>query len=123
MTGTRATLGGARERSGRRLLASVLAAVVVGLLLAWDVWEAVGNLVGLRSYAASLGTDLNATGWIVLGLGLVLPPVSFVLALVLGRRRGLGIRIGLLVAALCVSAALSLDVQLIFGVGSLLTLD
>ncbi|WKK70995.1 hypothetical protein Q0F99_15065 [Rathayibacter oskolensis] len=85
-------------------------------------WEAIGNLVGLRTYAASLGTDLNPTGWTVLVLGLVLPVVCFVAAVLLGRRRGVLARTGLLVAALCLSAALSLDVQLILGFESLVDL-
>ncbi|PPH37897.1 hypothetical protein C5C53_05870 [Rathayibacter sp. AY1E3] len=122
---TRATLGGTgrRDRPGRRPAASVLAAVVFALFFAWDVWEAVGNLIGLRSYAASLGTDLNPTGWAVLLLGLVLPVACFVAAVLLGRRRGLPARVGLLAAALCLSAALSLDVQLVLGVESLVSLS
>ncbi|KZX22191.1 hypothetical protein [Rathayibacter tanaceti] len=122
---TRATLGGRgpRDRPGRRLLASVLIAAAFALFFAWDVWEAVGNLLGLRAYAASLGTDLNPTGWTVLVLGLVLPVLCFVVALVLGRRRGVAVRAGILAAALCLSAALSLDVQLILGVESLVSLS
>ncbi|PPG62110.1 hypothetical protein C5C27_07775 [Rathayibacter sp. AY2B7] len=122
---TRATLGGTgrRDRPGRRLAVSVLVAVVFALFFAWDVWEAVGNLIGLRSYAASLGTDLNPTGWAVLLLGLVLPVACFVAAVLLGRRRGLPVRVGLLAAALCLSAALSLDVQLVLGVESLVSLS
>ncbi|NRG41828.1 hypothetical protein HRK28_12995 [Rathayibacter sp. VKM Ac-2835] len=120
----KATLGGGARRSDprRRLLLSVLIAAVFALLFAWDVWEGIGNLVGLRTYAATLGTDLNGTGWIVLLLGLLLPVVCFVLALVLGRRRGLLARTGLLFAGLCLSAALSLDVQLILGFESLVSL-
>ncbi|QHC58186.1 hypothetical protein [Rathayibacter sp. VKM Ac-2760] len=123
-TTVKATLGGTGRRDGRRkrLLLSVLIALAFALFFAWDVWEGIGNLVGLRTYAASLGTDLNGTGWTVLLLGLLLPVVCFVLALVLGRRRGLLARTGLLVAALCVSAALSLDVQLILGFESLVAL-
>ncbi|ROQ02158.1 hypothetical protein EDF54_3793 [Rathayibacter sp. PhB93] len=120
----KATLGGTGHRDGRRkrLLLSVLIAAVFALFFAWDVWEGIGNLVGLRTYAATLGTDLNGTGWTVLLLGLALPVVCFVLALVLGRRRGLLARTGLLFAALCLSAALSLDVQLILGFERLVSL-
>ncbi|MHC2186738.1 hypothetical protein ACVLV4_002401 [Rathayibacter agropyri] len=119
---TRATLGGTgrRDRPRRLLLSSVLLAVLFALFFAWDVWEAVGNLVGLRSYAALLGTDLTPTGWTVLLVGLVLPVVCFAIALVLGRRRGLLARVGILTAALCLSAALSLDVQLVVGVERLI---
>jgi hypothetical protein len=123
-TSAKATLGGTGRRDGRRkrLLLSVLIAAVFALFFAWDVWEGIGNLVGLRTYAATLGTDLNGTGWTVLLLGLALPVLCFVTALVLGRRRGLLARTGLLVAALCLSAALSLDVQLILGFESLVSL-
>ena len=122
-TPAKASLGdGRRDGRAGRLLASVAIAVLLGLLFAWDVWEAIGNLVGLRTYAATLGTDLNATGWTVLVLGLVLPVVCFAAALVLGRRRGLLARAGLLVAGLCLSAALSLDVQLVLGFESLVAL-
>ncbi|PPF15924.1 hypothetical protein [Rathayibacter rathayi] len=121
---TRATLGGAgrRDQRGGRLISSLLIAVAFALFFAWDIWEAIGNLIGLRSYAALLDTDLNSTGWTVLLLALVLPVVCFVVALVLGRRRGLAARAGLLAAALCLSAVLSLDVQLILGVESLVSL-
>lgn len=123
MSGTKATLGGTRrDRAGRRLVIWITAVVVVGLLLAWDVWEAIGNLVGLRANAAYLGTELNPTGWVVLLLGLVLPVLCFVAALVLGRGRSLPVRIALLVAALCLSAALSLDLQLVLGFESLVSL-
>lgn len=122
-TSAKASLGdGRRDGRAGRLAASVLIAVLFGLLFAWDVWEAIGNLVGLRTYAASLDTDLNATGWTLLVLGLVLPVVCFVAALALGRGRGLLARTGLLAAGLCLSAALSLDVQLVLGFGSLVSL-
>jgi len=121
-TAVKATLGGRRTGRGKGLALTILLAVVVGGLLAWDVWEAIGNLVGIRAYAAGLGTDLNATGWTVLLLSFALPVVCFVLALVLGRRRGVAARAGLLLAALCVSAALSLDLQQVFGFASLVTL-
>ncbi|KQQ07907.1 hypothetical protein [Rathayibacter sp. Leaf296] len=121
-TATKATLGGRREGRGKRFALSVLIAVLFGALFAWDVWEAIGNLVGIRAYAAGLNTDLNATGWTVLLLGLALPVVCFAVALLLGRRRGVAARAGLLVAALCLSAVLSLDVQQVFGFASLVSL-
>ncbi|PPF72116.1 hypothetical protein C5D04_13950 [Rathayibacter sp. AY1D2] len=122
---TRATLGGTgrRDRPGRRLAASVLVAVVFALFFAWDVWEAVGNLIGLRSAAALLGTDLNPTGWAVLLVALCMPVLCFTVAVMLGRRRGVLARTGLLAAALCLSAVIALDVQLIFGGMNLFSLS
>ncbi|ALS56754.1 hypothetical protein [Rathayibacter toxicus] len=112
---------GHRDRSGRYLLRSVLVTVVVGLLLAWDVWEAIGNFLGLRAFAAGFGADLNGFGWTVLVLGMVLPMLCFVVALLLGRRRGFWVRTGILLAALCLSAALSCDLQLTVVPISLMT--
>ncbi|NQX15897.1 hypothetical protein [Rathayibacter sp. VKM Ac-2857] len=120
----KATLGGTGRRDGRRkrLLLSVVIAAVFALFFAWDVWEGIGNLVGLRIAAARLGTDLSGTGWVVLSLQLVVPVVCFVLALLLGRRRPLAVRAGLLLVALCLSAAIALDLQTVFGETSLLDL-
>ena len=121
----KATLGdGTPRRSDprRRLLLSVLIAAVFALFFAWDVWEGIGNLVGLRIGAARLGTDLSATGWVVLSLQLVTPVICFALALFFGRRRPLAVRAGLLMVGLCLSAALALDLQTVFGQTSLLDL-
>lgn len=95
-------------------------AVVFGLFYAWDIWEAVGNLVGLSITAAELDTSLSAFGWTILVAAVVMPAVVFALALWLGRRRSAGIRALLLVAGLCLSAVLSLDLYVAFGFGSLI---
>lgn len=95
-------------------------AVIFGLFYAWDIWEAVGNLVGLSITAAELDTSLSGFGWTILVAAVVMPAVVFALALWLGRRRSAGIRALILVAGLCLSAVLSLDLYVAFGFGSLI---
>jgi hypothetical protein len=65
---------------------SIAVAVVFGLLNAYVLWSAVGNLLSLP---ATLGT---VTPWWLLILDVAAPVVTFVIAFILGRRRSLGVR-------------------------------
>lgn len=105
---------------GVRFGFDVALAVFFGLFYAYDVWEAVGNLVGLTQYAAALDSTLSSTGWVVLIAAILLPIGLFALAFVIGRRRSLAVRIALYVSGLAVSAVLYLDVVMLFGPGALI---
>ena len=96
-------------------------AVVFGLLFAFDVWEAVGNLVGVTVVASGLGTTINALGWVVLLFGILLPILVFALAYLLGRRRNPLSQVLLYLAGLGTVAAVSLSLLAVFGLGSVLT--
>ena len=63
----------------------VLTAVFV-LLIAWDVWEAVGNLLGLPAYYNALGVA-ESTPWALLIPGVVAPAVLWIVGLWWGWRR------------------------------------
>ena len=78
----------AAPRSATPLWLAVTIAVLFGVLYAYDVWEAVGNLVGLNLQAASLGISLSGVGLALLIVALVLPFLVFGIAFWLGRRRG-----------------------------------
>jgi hypothetical protein len=78
----------AAPRSATPLWLAVTIAVLFGVLYAYDVWEAVGNLVGLSLQAASLGISLSGVGLALLIVALVLPFLVFGIAFWLGRRRG-----------------------------------
>ncbi|HYI32785.1 MAG TPA: hypothetical protein VEX88_04915 [Glaciibacter sp.] len=99
---------------------SFVVASLFGLFFAYDLWEAVGNLVGLSATAANLGTTLSAFGWTVLVVGLLLPAAIFAAAVWLGRRRNVGVQALLLLAGLCLSAVASLNIYALFGLGNLI---
>lgn len=109
----------AERRVAPRWIRLVLA-VVFGLLLAWDVWEAVGNLLGVTGTASALGTSVSGVGWAVLILAVVLPVAAFLGVLWFGRRTGV---VSLAIAYATVTvvvSALSLDLLAIYGIGTLL---
>ena len=62
--------------------------MLFGVFYAYDVWEAVGNLVGLNIQAAALGVPLTGWGVALLVVALLVPFLAFGVALWLGRRRG-----------------------------------
>lgn len=96
-------------------------AILFGLVFAYDVWEAVGNLAGVSIIASGLDTSINPLGWVVLIVGILLPVAVFTLAFWLGRRRDLLAQALLYLTGLGTVAALSLSILALFGVGSLLT--
>ncbi|MEI5584635.1 MULTISPECIES: hypothetical protein [unclassified Agromyces] len=98
----------------------VALAIAFGLFFAYDAWEAVGNLVGVADLAGSLDTSISGLGWIVLIAAVLLPILLFASAFLLGRRRSAVVQAALYLTGLAVSAALYLDILLMFGVGALL---
>src|SRR5690606_4987513 len=99
----------------------VTLAVFFGLFFAFDVWEAVGNLVGVSVVASGLGTTINAVGWVVLILGILLPLGVFGLSYWIGRRRSPLAQVLLYLAGLGAVAAISLSLLAVFGLGTVLT--
>jgi hypothetical protein len=49
------------------------------LLYAWDVWEALGNLVGLGPFYEAMGIG-QSMPWVLLWLGVALPVLVYLLA-------------------------------------------
>lgn len=115
---TESDAGGADARRSPQWPATTIA-VFFGLFYAYDEWEAVGNLLGLNVAAQRLDTQLSGFGWGLLIVGVLIPLAVFALAIRLGRGRGNGARVLLLLAGLCLVAALSLDIFM-FGLGSLI---
>lgn len=97
----------------RRLLPRVVVALLFLLAFAWQVYGAISNLVVWLGFAALMGRGLSAFAWVVLLVGVVIPVIGYVAALVAGRRRRTGTLALILLLALCVSQALSLS-QLAF---------
>lgn len=117
MTATTTEDGTAR---GARPLARIVVTVVFGLLLAWDVWEAIGNLLGVTGTAAALGTSVSATGWFVLVLAVVMPVAGFLGVAWWGRSARSSTLLIAYATVTVVVSALSLDLLAIYGLGTLL---
>jgi hypothetical protein len=106
--------------NGRARLATASVLIVSGLFYAWDVVEAALNLQQLITLVAVLNTrdaELIEAGlqpavvpWVPAVTAILLPPVAFALAVLLGRGRSLGMRALCLAAGLAVVAALTLSV-------------
>lgn len=95
-------------------------AIGFGLFFAYDAWEGVGNLIGMTGIAAALETSITGLGWVVLIAAILLPVVLFAVAFLLGRRRTPVVQAAIYLTGLAVSAALYLDILLMFGLGALL---
>lgn len=79
------------------------------LLIAWDVWEGVGNLLGLPAYYSALGVA-GSTPWVLLVPGVVVPVALWALGLWWGWRRESAIEAAVIYAVvLSVQATLSLS--------------
>lgn len=91
-------------------LVSIVVAALFGLLYVYDLWEAISNLVELPVLYAALGLDGVGLPWGLLILGVALPPVVFGLALLVGRRRTVGVQSLLFVLGLAIVAGASLGI-------------
>jgi len=67
---------------------NVLVIVLFGFLYSWDLWEAVGNLVGLGPFYDALGIA-GSMPWGLLWVGVAVPVIVFGGALWWGRKRPL----------------------------------
>jgi hypothetical protein len=85
---------------------------VFGLLFAFDVWEAIGNFIGIYTQGLVLGLVLTGGGWFFLLLGVFAPIVLFVLAAIFTKKMSTGRSLAFFVVALTVSAVIALDITL-----------
>ncbi|TFC29046.1 hypothetical protein E3O53_03990 [Cryobacterium sp. TMT2-18-3] len=114
---TPAAVPSSRRRTPRWLSTGI--AILFGLFYAYDIWEGVGNLVGLNILARSLDTQLSGLGIFVLLVGILGPLLVFVLAAWIGRSRGPAAQVALLLAGLGLNAAIAANIFTL-GAGSLL---
>lgn len=81
------------------MIARIVLAAVFVLLIAWDVWEGIGNLLGLPAYYSALGVAAS-TPWVLLILGVVTPVALWVVGLWWGLRRQLAMEAAVMYAVL-----------------------
>lgn len=94
-------------------------AVLFGVLYAYDVWEAVRDLVGMTMMVGDLGVSFAGVGIGILIAALLVPLVVFGIAFWLGRRRGPLAQIVLFLAGYALVQALTLDLSAIFELGGI----
>lgn len=89
---------------------AVVVVALFGLFYAYDLWEAVSNLIELPPVYGLYGLDASFVPWWLLWIGVLIPPAIFALAVVIGRRRGVGGKALILLVGLTLVAGLSLGV-------------
>jgi hypothetical protein len=93
--------------------ASIATGAGFAVLLGWDLWEALGNLVGLQPFYEAMGIE-DSVPWALLWLGVLLPIAAAVLALIMWRRwPGFAERLAIMVLAWAVVAGMSLSLAAI----------
>lgn len=86
----------------------LLTAAFVGLI-GWDIWEAVGNALGLPAFYQALGLQ-ETTPWALLILGVLIPLAALAAGLWWGLRRSSLADTGVIyLLALATQAALALS--------------
>ena len=85
-----------------------LVAVFVAFVL-WDLWEAVGNLIGLPPYYDALGFS-DSVPWLLLVIGIALPLVGLSVGVWWAiRHRGVGENLVAFLVILSTQAALTMS--------------
>ncbi|MGW9629110.1 hypothetical protein ACWGST_00230 [Agromyces sp. NPDC055520] len=118
-TGSTDGVDAAPGRAATPLWLAVTIAVVFGVFYAYDVWEAVGNLVGMNVTAAGLGVAITGFGWVLLVAGAAVPLLVFGAAFWLGRRRGPLAQLVLFLAGFALVQVLAADIIALFALGGL----
>ena len=101
--------GLAVARPATPLWLAITIAVLFGVFYAYDVWEAVGNLVGMNVTAGELGVAITGTGWALLLAGIAVPLLVFGAAFWLGRRRSPLVQVVLYLAGYALVQVLAAD--------------
>lgn len=83
-------------------------AVAAGLYV-YAIWSAIGNIILLPKSAAGFGLTVGAYGWFWLILQLVLPVLIAALAVLIGRKHSLPLRMLLLFSGIAVLSVFSID--------------
>jgi hypothetical protein len=100
----------AEAQRGRYGWLSLVVAALFGLFYAYDVWEAIGNMIGLPAYYDLIKIGSKNVPWWLLWIGVVIPIVVFVLAFVIGRHRNVGAKAVVFIVGLALAAGLGIGV-------------
>ncbi|WP_448005093.1 hypothetical protein [Agromyces bauzanensis] len=117
--GTGATEAAVAPRPATPLWLAVTIAAIFGVLYAYDVWEAVRDLVGVSLMVGDLGVSLAGIGIALLIAALLVPILVYALAFWLGYRRDPLAQVVLFLAGYAVVQALTLDLGSFFELGGI----
>jgi len=97
---------------------SITIAIAFGLFYVYNLFEAISNVVGVTSQInlynqarAVVKLDPVPTPWVWLVIDVLLAPVAFALAFVLGRRQPVLLKVLLFAIGLTLVAAMTLSVE------------
>jgi hypothetical protein len=114
MTDTDTTIAPARRLGWL----GIAIAILFGLFYVYDLFEAVSNVVGVTSQIdlynqarAVVKLDPVPVPWVWLVIDVLLAPVAFALAFIIGRKKSLLLRVLLFVVGLTLVAATTLSVE------------
>ncbi|MES2171016.1 MAG: hypothetical protein V4479_09910 [Actinomycetota bacterium] len=106
------------RRKGKYGVVGAAIAIVFGLFFAYDLFEAISNVIEVvggvnhtNSISKLLGLPLASIPWVVLIVDVLVPPVVYALAFVIGRRVGALSKAAIFLIALSVVAAISLGLE------------
>ena len=107
-----------QSRAGRLGWLSITIAIAFGLFYVYNLFEAISNVVGVTSQInlynqarAVVKLDPVPIPWVWLVIDVLLAPVAFTLAFVLGRRQRPLLKVLLFVIGLTLVAAMTLSVE------------
>lgn len=93
-------------------------AIVFGLFFAYDLFEAIANVIGVvaginhtNDTSRKLGVALASIPWVLLVVDILLAPVIYAIAFFIGRRRSVLLKAAIFLVALATAAALILSVE------------
>ena len=116
---TDATTAPAPTPPATPLWLAVTIALLFGVVYAYDVWEAVRDLVGMSLLVGDLGVSFAGVGLGLLIAALVVPLLVFGLAFWLGRHRNPLVQVVLFLTGYAVVQAITLDLAALFELGGI----
>ena len=70
-----------REITTKRWISWAVTLTVLGLLLAYDTWEGVGNFIGVVNQGAAFGLSLSSFGVFAIYANILTPSIIFILVI------------------------------------------
>ena len=84
--------------------------LVLVALFAYAVSAAVGNWIGIARFADTLAEGLSTRGMLWLAVGVAIPVIAFMFALLVGRKRSRPTKLLILLLGLALTGAMQLNV-------------